>query len=214
MKQEVKILLIVGIITAAILAGAVFLLSGNSGSNTSGTKIDSNILVKNDSYRIGSESAKVTLVEFGDYQCPACGAAYPVIKALTSNYQNKISFVFRNYAFLGQESILAAQAAQCAGEQGKFWDYHDYLYEHQGGENNGTFSKDNLKNFAKTLNLDTSKFNACLDSGKYAAKVTSDTSDGGKAGVNSTPTFFINGQKEVGVPNYNDFKSKIDALLK
>lgn len=215
MKQEAKLLLIVGAVTFAILAGAVVLLSGSSSSpTTSTTKADSAILVRSDSNKIATSSAKVTLVEFGDYQCPACGAAYPIVKKIVSDYSGKLNFVFRNFSFLGPESEWAAGAAECAGEQGKFWDYHNFLYEHQAGENKGTFSKDNLKSFGKTLSLDTSKFNLCLDNDKYTEKVISDTNDGKTAGVNSTPTFFLNGEKIVGIPSFDDLKSKIDALIK
>ncbi len=214
MTQEVKILSIVGAATTVILIGAVFFLSSSSTSNTSSSKADAATLIKNDSNKLGTESAKIKFVEFGDYQCPACGAAYPIAKRLVENYKDNLIFVFRNYAFLGQESIWSAQSAECAGDQGKFWEFHNYLYEHQSGENKGAFSKDNLKMFAKTLNLDTSKFNVCLDSEKYASKVASDLNDGNSVGVNSTPTFFINGEKVVGVPSYDDLKAKMDTILK
>lgn len=215
MTQESKVLSIVGTVTVAILVGAVFILSGNSSTSpASNKKADPEILVRPDSNRIGTDSAKITLVEFGDYQCPACGAAYPIVKRIIDEYSGELNFVFRNFSFLGPESDWAAQAAECAGEQGKFWQYYGYIYEHQSGENQGTFSKDNLKSFAKTLSLDVSNFSTCLDSGKYLNKVVLDTSDGKTLGVNSTPTFFLNGEKIVGVPNYSDLKQKIDTILK
>jgi len=116
--------------------------------------------------------------------------------------------------FLGQESIWAGEAAECVADQGEFWEYHGYLFQNQSGENQGTFSKKNLESFAKTLKLDTSQFNSCLDSGKYSQKVLRDRSDGQQFGVNSTPTFFIGNEKSVGVLNYEDFKSKIESKLK
>ena len=213
MSQEIKVLLGVGTVTALILFGAVFALGGSQSPSTTSTKADPKLLIKNDSNKIGTDSAKVKIVEFGDYQCPACKAANPIVKTLMENYSSKVEFVFRNFAFIGPESNWAAEAAECSAEQGRFWDFHNYIYEHQGQENSGNFSKDNLKKVAGVLGLNKSLFDSCLDSGKYTAKIISDTNDGKKSGVNSTPTFFINGQKEVGVPNYNDFKEKIDSLL-
>lgn len=215
MTQEVKILAGVGAVTAAILVAAVTFLGGSSSNTATSTqKADPEVLVRADSNKIGSSSAKVTLVEFGDYQCPACGAAYPIVKRIIEDYSGKIKFVFRNFSFLGPESDWAANAAECAGEQGKFWQYYDYIYEHQSGENKGAFSKDNLKSFAKTLNLDTSKFSTCVDSNKYLSKVVSDTNDGKALGVNSTPTFYLNGEQIRGVVPYDSLKTKIDSLLK
>lgn len=211
MSQEIKILLGVGVVTIGLVLGAVFLLG--SSSNTQTQKADEKLLVREDSNKISTSSAKVTVVEFGDYQCPACGAAEPIVKQILNEFKGKINFVFRNFAFIGQESTWAAEAAECAGEQSKFWEYHSYLYEHQNGENKGAFSKDNLKNFAKTLGLNTEQFNLCLDTEKYSQKVSNDRADGNALGVNSTPTFFIDGEKNIGVLNFDQFKSKIESKL-
>lgn len=210
MNQEIKILLGVGVATTVVIFGAIFLLGGSS--NTQTQKADQNLLVRSDSDKISSASAKVTVVEFGDYQCPACGAAHPIVKQLLIDEKGKLNFVFRNFAFIGQESTWAAEAAECAGDQNKFWEYHNFLYEHQNGENRGAFSKDNLKSFAKTLNLNTQQFNLCLDTDKYSQKVSNDRADGNDLGVNSTPTFFINGEKNAGVLSLGELKSKIDSL--
>jgi cyclophilin family peptidyl-prolyl cis-trans isomerase len=96
-------------------------------------------------------------------------------------------------AFLGEESQWAAEAAECAGEQEKFWEYHDTLFANQKGENQGAFSKDNLKKFAADLKLDTSKFNQCFDSGKYTDKIKKSNDDAAQLGVSSTPTVLVNG---------------------
>ena len=211
MSQEAKILSLIGAGTFILIIIAAFVIGGGSSSTT--TKADPNILVRADSDKISTSSAKVTVVEFGDYQCPACGAAEPTVERLLKDYKGKINFVFRNFAFIGQESTWAAEAAECAGDQGKFWEYHNFLYSHQAGENEGAFTKDHLKSFAKALNLDSSKFDSCLDSDKYSGKVASDTNDGKTVGVNSTPTFFINGEMNTGVLSYDTFKSKINSLL-
>ena len=125
----------------------------------------------------------------------------------------KVRFGYLHFAFLGEESQWSAEAAECAGDQNAFWEYHDYLFSHQNGENQGAFSKDNLKVFAADMKLDTAAFNTCLDSGKYTQLVTDQTNLGRGLGVQSTPTFAVNGQPVVGAIPYENFKQTIDALL-
>ena len=100
----------------------------------------------------------------------------------------------RTFAFMGEESVLAAQAAECASDQGRLWDFHDTLFANQRGRDQGAFSSENLKRFAEALELDTAAFDSCLDSGKYASKVGDDTEGAKQLGVNSVPTTFVNGQ--------------------
>jgi predicted secreted protein with PEFG-CTERM motif len=144
----------------------------------------------------GSSSAPVTIVEFGDYQCPKCDAWFkneePTIK---TNYidTNKAKLYFVDFPFLGADSPIAAQAAYCAGDQGKYWEYHDYLYTNQQGIQSGWASASNLKSYAGTLGLDATQFNSCLDSGKYADKVSHNKDIGSSKGVQGTPAFFIIG---------------------
>ncbi len=101
----------------------------------------------------------------------------------------------RPIAILGEGSELAAQAAECANEQGRFWDFHDTLYANQGGRGSDAFSRDNLKRFAVALGLDTAAFDSCLDSGRYASKVRDDTSQAQRQGVTKTPTIYVNGRE-------------------
>ena len=117
-------------------------------------------------------------------------------------------------AILGEESGWAAQASECASEQNKFWEYHDKLFNSQNGENQGAFSKDNLKKFAADLNLDTTSFNQCMDSSKYEMAVQEQTQSGQQLGVSSTPTFVINGVPVVGAQDFNAFQQIIEAQLK
>lgn len=165
---------------------------------------------------MGNKDAKVKVIEFADFQCPFCQQWFKNVEtSLMNDYvkTGKIAFYWRDYPFLGQESNYAASAGRCANEQGKFWDFHDYLYNHQGQENSGAFSKDNLKQFAASLGLNTDQFNSCLDSDKYAKDYQTDLSDGQKAGVNGTPTVFINGVPLVGAQPYTAFKTAIDQAL-
>lgn len=165
---------------------------------------------------LGNKDAKVTIVEFADFQCPFCEKWFKDTEpSLIKDYVNtgKVKFAFRQYAFLGQESTWAAEAAECANEQGKFWDYHNYLYDHQGPENSGTFTKDKLIGFAGDLGLNTNQFSSCLNSDKYSKNVSDDLSAGQKAGVTGTPTAFIDGQPLVGAQPYSAFKTIIDQEL-
>lgn len=165
---------------------------------------------------LGNSDAKVTIVEFADYQCPFCERLFnDAIASIKKDYidTGKVKLYFRNYAFLGQESTWSAEASECANEQNKFWDYHDYLFNHQGAENSGAFSKDNLKKFAADLGLDTNSFNNCLDTDKYKSLVDQDLKEGQQAGVNGTPATFVNGNMLVGAQPYSAFKQLIDKEL-
>lgn len=166
---------------------------------------------------LGNPKAKVTVVEFGDYQCPFCGRFYQTTEQkLREEYVKvgKIRFAWRDFAFLGEESIWAAEAARCANDQGKFWGYHDLLFERQSGENEGAFVKNTLKRFARELKLNGEAFDQCLDSEKHRQAVVNDTKQGSDYGTGGTPTTFVNGQKIVGAVPYEQFKQVIDSLLK
>ena len=175
-----------------------------------------NFQVPDGAPRLGSADAQVTVVEFADFQCPFCSRfqqlVYPQLKAEYVD-TGKASFVYQDFAFLGEESKLSGQAAKCASEQGKFWEYHDYLFSHQKGENEGAFSVKNLKTFARNLKLNYSDFGACLDSGKYATVVDAETKSGRDIGVTGTPTVLVNGKVMVGAQPYASFKQAIDEAL-
>jgi len=124
-----------------------------------------------------------------------------------------VRFGYQHFAFLGDESQWAAEASECAGAQSEnaFWAYHDKLFSSQNGENQGAFSKDNLKRFASELGLDTKAFNECMDSGKYTDVVQSETQFGQTLGVRSTPSFVVNGQPVIGAQSFETFQQLIEA---
>lgn len=136
---------------------------------------------------------------------------------ITENYISKglVQFGYINYPFLGDESFAAAEAAECAGDQGEdsFWAYHDRLYERQFGENQGTFDDASLKKFAADLGLDTAAFNQCLDSGKFTDLVKREKEESQKLGVKVTPTFIINGKTVIGGQDYQTYAQIIEAIL-
>lgn len=157
----------------------------------------------------GPADAPVTIIEFSDYQCPFCKKVEATINQIIETYGDKIRFVYRDFPLgFHQYAQKAAEASECADEQGKFWEYHDKLFENQQAIN-----IENMKRWARDLNLDPDKFDDCLDSGKYASEVQKDLQDGQAAGVSGTPTFFINGKKLSGAQPFSTFKAIIDAEL-
>ncbi|HEU4758526.1 MAG TPA: thioredoxin domain-containing protein [Dehalococcoidia bacterium] len=125
----------------------------------------------------------------------------------------KVRYVFKHFAFLGDESYYAAEAAECAGEQGKFWEYHDLLFSRWQGEGKGTFLPDKLKGYAQEMGLEAQAFAVCLDSRRYQAAVLADKSEGAQAGVKYTPSLFLNGQLMAAPRDYQDLKTAIEAKL-
>ncbi len=157
-------------------------------------------------------SAKVTIIEYGDYQCPACGVAYPILKEVEGIYsREQLKIVFKNFPLtqIHPYALKASQAAECSRDQDKFEAYHDKLYENQKALDIAS-----LKKYAADLGLDTKAFNACLDSGAMQSRVLGDLDEGVRKGVNATPSFFINGKKYEGVLQVDELKEIIDAALK
>jgi protein-disulfide isomerase len=162
---------------------------------------------------LGDPNAPVRVEEFGDYQCPACAAFFINLEPqIIKNYVDtkKVYFSFTPFSFIGQESIDAAQAAYCARDQGKFWEYHDYLYNNQSGENQGNFTVARLETFAQTLGLNAATFKTCLEGKKYSAQVQSDYDYGVGKNVTSTPSFIVDGT----LVTQDTLVQTIDAALK
>lgn len=212
MKSEIKALIGISVITILIIAVAAFLL-GKSPQQSILGQADSALLIRNNSNKIFSSSAELTLVEFGDYQCPACGAAHPVVKQILEKDKDKVTFVFRSFPLTQHKNArIAAQTAEAAGEQGKYWEMHDKLYENQSDWGNNDNALEIFTNYAKDMGLDIEKFKKTIAENKYADKIAQDQSDGMALGVNSTPTFFINNQKYMGT--LNELESAIEKTLK
>lgn len=165
----------------------------------------------------GKDNAKVTIVEFADFRCPFCEKFFTDVESqIIKDYvdSGKVKFAFRHYQFLGPASITAGNAAECANEQGKFWEYHDWLYKNQPAESDTSmYTIDKLTQAAQSLGVNTDKFSSCLSSTKYAKNVSDDLAEGQKIGVNGTPATFVNGQLVSGAQPYANFKTLIDAEL-
>jgi protein-disulfide isomerase len=140
----------------------------------------------------GPDDAPVTLVEYGDFECPYCGMAHPIVQAAQRDLGSQLRFVFRHFplAEAHPHARLAAQAAEAAGAQGRFWEMHDTLFEHQDA-----LDVEDLVGYAESLGLDSAQFARDLESGTYAKKVRDDFRSGVRSGVNGTPTFFVNGNR-------------------
>ncbi len=153
----------------------------------------------------GQADGKVRIVEFSDFQCPACGAAEPTVRKILAEFGDRVKLTYRHFPLSSIHPFAqkAAEASECAAEQGRFWEMHGKLFQNQQN-----LKSDDLKRYAQDLGLDTSIFNACLASGKMGPVVASDLSYGLSIGVDSTPTFFINGEKRNGMA-YDEFRSAV-----
>jgi len=166
-------------------------------------------LVKGEGPAMGPATAPIELVEFSDFQCPYCRRAAPIVKQVLEAYGPRLHFVYRHYPLAQHENARqAAEAAACADEQGKFWAYHDRLFADPARTTDPL-----LKQTAKELELDTARFNACVDSHQFGAKVETDMKAGTDAGVLGTPAFFVNGRPLLGNPSLEEFKRLIDDEL-
>ncbi len=165
----------------------------------------------------GNKDAKVTVIEFADFRCPFCEQFFSQVEPqLIKDYVDtgKVKFAFRSFAFLGPASILASNAAECANDQNKFWDFYDYMYKNQPPESDTSmYTNDKLTSIAGDLGMNTDQFSSCITSTKFDKNVSGDLADGQKAGVSGTPTFFVNGLALVGAQPYTAFKTAIDAEL-
>jgi len=170
---------------------------------------------------LGNPDAKVLIIEFGDYQCPSCRMFWHDVEPrLKKDYidTGKAKLVFRDFPIvqIHPEALLASMAVDCAGEQSKYWEYHDKVFREQynKGDDLVRFKAADLKKWAKDTKLDQAKFDQCLDSEKYKSEVLKDKADGDAVSVQGTPTFFINGRVIGGAQPYPAFKTLIDDLLK
>lgn len=159
------------------------------------------IPVGENDHRQGPEDAPITLVEYGDFECPFCGRAYPIVKQVQEHFGDRLRLVFRNFPLgeLHPNAVAAAQTAEFAGANGKYWPMHDLLFENQA-----TFSRDRFLALARKLMLSPESLGDALSEGTFEPRVRADFKGGVRSGVNGTPTFFINDQRHDG-PHDLDF---------
>lgn len=215
MSTDTKIIGGTVIATILILVGGVFFFSRSQPPAASGgPKVDSSLLVRPDSDIESSSSAKVTLVEFGDFQCPACGSYHPLVKQLTGEFKNDLTFVFRNFPLQQHKNALpAAYSAEAAGLQHKYWEMHDMIYENQSQWSEADNAQDIFAGYAQKLGLNLEQFKKDLSTDSIKQKVDRDLQDGNTVGVNATPTFFLDSEKLENPSSYDDFKTLVKAAI-
>jgi protein-disulfide isomerase len=199
------------VVVALVAVAAIVLLDRGAGSSPAGSDLVST------EKSLGAPDAPVVVVEYADFQCPYCRQfAQGPGQQLKADYvdSGQVRLVFRHLAFIGDESTWAAEASECANEQGRFWDYHDKLYDEQAGENQGAFRRDNLKRFAAELGLDTAQFDDCFDAGKYESAVQAEFDDARLRRITSTPTILVDGQLIRNGADYRVLQAAVEAALR
>ena len=224
------------IITMIVIAGVILLLGGllflasQSQEQASPTPAGANLVPpaphphpSEDANALGDPNAPVTIIEYSDFQCPFCGRfALQTEPLLIRDYveTGKVRLIYRTFGdWIGPESLRAAEAAYCAGDQGKFWAFHDALFANQHGENQGAFTRERIEAMAKMLGLDMDAFRKCMDEHKYQKQAMQDLQDGQAAGVKGTPSFIIiapDGSQQFieGAQPYERFREAIEEALK
>lgn len=222
--DKTKLFLPVSILFAALLiSGAIFYTKGYNTANIGSGAPKSGETIKvstDDDAFMGAKNAKVVLVEFSDFQCPFCRRFWKeTLPSIKKDFidTGKIKFVYRDFPLNFHPAALpSAQGSECAREQGKYWQFHDKIFQEQDSKGEGTitFTITDLKQWAAKIGLNAGEFNSCLDSGKYTDEVQKDYNDGVKYGVSGTPTVFVNGKSIVGAQPYEVFKAAIEEALK
>lgn len=212
MNKEAKTLIGLGILTIVLVGLGVWFFSGQKPAEKS--LIDASLLEGSTNRKISSDSATITVVEFGDFQCPACAVAQPITKQVLKDYEGKVNFIFRHFPLPGHKNAMHASiAAEAAGEQGKFWEMYDKLFENQKDwealdSPNVYFTK-----LATDMGLNIEQFTKDLESQVLKDRIKADQDDGFRIGVRSTPTFYVNGVEYAGALRLSDFRAIIDQLL-
>lgn len=216
MTTETKVLGTILIATVIVLFGGIFFLS--RGSSSSPQTVENAAILPIDytkGQKIGSDSAKVKLVEFSDLQCPACLAAEPSVQKIRSVYPDQLQFIYRHFP-LSQHvhSRQAAILAEAAGEQGKFWEMHDKLFDTQTqwSEMSDSDAIAFFLGLAKQLGLDENKVKQELQQDTFKAKIDADIAEGNRLGVNATPTFFLNGHK-LNLQSFDDLNTAVSQEI-
>lgn len=179
------------------------------------------LFTSNAAISLGNDNAPITLVEFGDYQCFFCNKFFHETEpSILENYveTGRVKIIFKDFTIIGPDSIGAAHASHCANDQGKYWEYHDELYNNWGGENNGWASSENLVKFAQNIGLDEEKFKECMNDGKYQKLVSASSNDARNLGITGTPAFFVIGSDNQitrisGAQPYDVFQNIFQAEL-
>lgn len=215
MSKEAKIL--IGIAGLVILGGVLLAIFANPQPKEPGAPVDTNSLIRENNHVLGSRDAKVKIVEFADYQCPACKAASPILKRIMDEYSDNpdVALVFKNFPLdsIHPNARIGAEAAEAAGEQGKYWEMYEILYNNQEQWSVNPSPLDLLVSYAQQIGIENiDQFRESVQIRKYNEIISADVSDGQSLGVNSTPTIYVNGNK-LDNYQYETIKNAIIAEL-
>jgi protein-disulfide isomerase len=207
----------VGIFLAAIVAVTVFAALFGGSTPTQTFQGSTTVPITASDWTRGNAGAKVSVIEYGDFQCPACGAYEPMVQELERQYAQTVQFVFRNFPLPQHgNAMITAQAAEAAGLQGKYWEMHDLLYQKQAqwsDVSGGSIVADYLDSYALSLGLDVKKFNTDINSDAVKQKIQNDLASANAAQVDHTPTFFVNLTQIQNPQSVTAFQAVIDAAL-
>ncbi len=204
----------IGIIIISVLILIIGIYFGTKSDVAGASTVNVETLLGNKKHIIDAPESKITLVEFADFQCPACGAAHPYVKELLETYKGKITFIYRHFPLPQHKNArLAAKAAEAAGEQGKFWEMYDVLYEKQAEWSESENPLELFTRYATSINLTMAAFTQSIQSVKFDDAIQTDYADGIRVGVNSTPTFFLNGKK-LTLKSFADLSQAVEEELR
>lgn len=199
------------LIVIAIIGGVIFVNKSKHSTSVAPSNAELTNLT------MGKGTTGVTLIEYGDFQCPVCGSYYPIVKQVVEKYGDKITFQFRNFPLpeLHQNAVLAARAALAADKQGKFWEFHDLLYENQTAWSDSKNASSIFEGYAQQLGLNVDQFKTDTASSEVNARVQADRAEAQRLGFTGTPTFVLDDQKLDPSPTTVEaFEAKIDAAIK
>ena len=211
MKNASRFLpIVIFVIAVALLGVAIFLISDRE-PNTEAKQNTDPIENIEQIWSKGPDDAKVILVEYSDFQCPACKAVEPIVGKIITDYSDRVRIIYKHYPLvnLHNNALPAAKAAEAAGYQGKFWEMHDLLFANQPA-----FSDNELLSYAKELNLDTEKFQRYMNNKNIEVKILRQAEEAGQKGAGGTPTFYINDKKVVVEKSYTEIIDALDLALK
>jgi len=213
MKNKIILWVIITVVVIGSIFGIVKLASKSQITGSDNLAITVSAINDNENIK-GDKEALATLIEYSDFQCPACGSYYPIVKKVSEDLGAKVRFAYRHFPLPQHKNAkLAATVAEAAGKQGKFWDMHDLIFQNQSDWSEDKNATVLFAKYAQDLGLDLAQFQTDIASDEIKAKIENDYKSGVKAGVNSTPSFFLNGKKMDNPRNYDEFKNAIEQTL-
>ena len=213
MKNKIILWAIIAVVVIGSIFGIVKLASKSQTPGSDNLAITISAINDNENVK-GDKEAAATLIEYSDFQCPACGSYYPILKKVTEDLSAKVRFAYRHFPLPQHKNAkLAATVAEAAGKQGKFWEMHDLIFQNQSDWSEEKNAAIFFAKYAQDIGLDLARFQTDIASDDIKAKIENDYKSGVKAGVNSTPSFFLNGKKMDNPRNYDEFKNAIEQTL-